>query len=361
MSGIGIIGAGKTGRGFIGRLMAEAGLRFVMVDKNEDLVNLLNVFGAYYEVEFFGGKREPVTVRDFDAFTWETVGNALSDCELIFVSVGGTNLADVGAELKARLNDGKIHRVITCENASKPSERLRDAIGLSNVLVSEATVFCTTIEADGVNISSEDYPYLQFDAELLDAGCNPPAASLKPIVGFGNFLTRKLYTYNAASCVIAYMGWLYGYTDYGEAANDERIVQLLHKNYDATNRVLCRVYGYDPADQAEFAALSEKKFRDRTIVDTIARNAREPQRKMAAGERVIGPLTLLFEHGEDTSVLAMTAAAMLHYDNDGEDAWREMKAKQSPEELLASVGGLAPDSALTRQILTYYHEFGKVR
>ncbi|MBE6612912.1 MAG: hypothetical protein E7632_10515 [Ruminococcaceae bacterium] len=361
MSRIGIIGAGKTGRGFIGRLMAEAGLPFVMVDKNEDLVNLLNIFGTYYEVQFFGGKREPVVIRDYSAHTWDTVGDALSDCELIFVSVGGTNLADVGAELRTQLDDGKLHRVITCENASKPSQRLRDAIGLDNVLVSEATVFCTTIESNGISISSEAYPYLQYDAELLDEGYNPPAASLKPIVGFGNFLTRKLYTYNAASCVIAYMGWLYGYTDYGEAANDERIVALLHKNYDATNRVLCKVYGYDPADQAEFAALSETKFRDRTIVDTIARNAREPQRKMAAGERVIGPLTLLFEHGEDTSVLAMTAAAMLRYDNEGEDAWREMKAKQSPEELLESVGGLAPDSALAKQIMTYYHEFEKVR
>ncbi|MBO5218894.1 MAG: hypothetical protein J6C52_05665 [Clostridia bacterium] len=354
MSGIGIIGAGKTGRGFIGRLMAEADLRFTLVDQDADLIASLQ---DGFTVHFFGNKREPIPVKNYAACTWDTVGGALSDCGLIFVSVGGSNLADVGAALKARLNDGKIHRVITCENASKPSERLRDAIGLSNVLVSEATVFCTTIEAEGADISSEAYPYLQFDAELLDAGYIPPAPSIKPVVGFGNFLTRKLYTYNAASCVIAYMGWLYGYTDYGEAANDERIVALLHRNYDATNRVLCKVYGYDPADQAEFAALSEAKFRDRTIVDTIARNAREPQRKLAAGERVIGPLTLLNEHGEDTSVMAMTAAAMLLYDNDGEDAWREMKAAQSPEALLADVGGLAEGSALSLRIMDYYKNF----
>ncbi len=356
MSSAAIIGAGKTGRGFIGRLLTEAGVPFLMIDKNEDLVRSL---ADGFFVKFFGDRREPVAVRAYEAFTWETVDERLSGCDLIFVSVGGSNLADVGAALKARLNDGKLHRVITCENASKPSARLREAIGLSNVLVSEATVFCTTIEADGANISSEDYPYLQFDAELLDAGYIPPAASVKPIVGFGNFLTRKLYTYNAASCVIAYMGWLYGYTDYGEAANDERIVALLHRNYEATNRVLCKVFGYDPADQAEFAALSEKKFRDRTIVDTVARNAREPQRKIAAGERVIGPLTLLHEHGEDTSVLAMTAAAMLLYEGEGEDAWREMKAGCTAAQLLEKVSGLPTDSELAKQILSYYREFEK--
>lgn len=356
MSNIAVIGAGKTGRGFIGRLLAESKLDFIMVDKDESLVDSLK---DGFSVNFFGGKRENVKVDNYNIYTWETVGDTLSDCDLIFVSVGGSNLSDVGAELKIKLDDGKIHRIITCENASKPSKRLRNAIDLENVYVSEATVFCTTIESDKMNISSEDYPYLQFDAELLDSGYVPPAPSIRPIVGFGNFLTRKLYTYNAASCVIAYIGWLYGYSDYGEAANDERIVELLHLNYAATNRVLCKVYGYDEKDQAEFAALSEAKFRDRTIVDTVERNAREPQRKLAAGERVVGPLTLLYEYGEDTSVLAKTAAAMLLYDNDNESEWKKLKADNSPEELLFNIGGIDPKSELGKEIMSYYREFSE--
>ena len=106
---------------------------------------------------------------------------------------------------------------------------------------------------------------------------------------FGDFLTRKLYTYNAASCVLAYLGFLKGYTDYREAGRDPEILEKLDRNYEMTNSVLCEVYGYDPADQAEFAALSRSKFTSQTIVDTIDRNAREPQRKLKAGERIIGP------------------------------------------------------------------------
>ena len=35
---IAVIGAGKTGRGFIGRLLQESGQEFLLVDKNQDLI-----------------------------------------------------------------------------------------------------------------------------------------------------------------------------------------------------------------------------------------------------------------------------------------------------------------------------------
>ena len=37
-----VIGAGKTGRGFIGRLLAESGKSILFIDKNEVLVKELN-------------------------------------------------------------------------------------------------------------------------------------------------------------------------------------------------------------------------------------------------------------------------------------------------------------------------------
>ena len=90
---------------------------------------------------------------------------------------------------------------------------------------------------------------------------------------------------------------------------------------NVTNRVLCKEFGYEPADQAEFAALSKAKFCDRTIVDTVARNARDPKRKLGANERIIGPIKLLHKYGEDATVLEKTAAAAVHYDSDDKNEW----------------------------------------
>ncbi|MBQ2614196.1 MAG: NAD(P)-binding domain-containing protein [Clostridia bacterium] len=352
MSKITIIGAGKTGRGFIGRLAAEKNAEITFIDKDETLVNELNTKKSF-NVSFFGGVREDMSVSGYTAYTWDNAD--LSDSELIVVSVCGSNLKDVGAELGKLLDKNKHYYIITAENYSKPSKVLKDAIGLDNISVSESTVFCTTIENGGLNISSENYPYLQCDADLLE-GYIPDIATIKPVNEFGNFLTRKLFTYNAASCVIAYLGYLKGYTDYAQAANDESILELLDKNYEVTNRVLCQEFGYDKADQEEFAQLSKNKFCDKTIVDTVARNAREPQRKLGNAERIIGPMRLINKYNEDTSVLEMTAAAMLLYDNEGEDEWRKIKTENTPEEILEKICGLQKGSDLYTRILKTYEE-----
>lgn len=354
MSKIAVIGAGKTGRGFIGRLLKEDGCEMMFVDRDAGLVKELND-KAEFPVTFFGNCRPELRVDNYRAYTWEEAD--FSDVELIFVSVGGSNLKDVGNELRKHLKEQPYY-IITCENASNPSGILKKAIGRENIAVSEATVFCTTTSNGGVDISSENYPYLQCDAQMLN-GYVPPVKGVKPIEHFGNFLTRKLYTYNAASCVIAYLGALKGYTDYGEAANDEEIQTLLDENYAVTNRVICREFGYDKKDQEEFAALSRVKFCDRTITDTIARNAREPQRKLTRNERIIGPMLLMQKYGEDTSVLVKTAAAMLLYDAEGEDEWKRIKENSSYEEILEHICGLERNNALFERILCTVKELSK--
>lgn len=356
MSKIAIIGAGKTGRGFIARLLQEAGKEIVFVDKDEELIKQLKG-KKEYEVRFFGGVREPYKVNSFEAFTWEMeeVKEVFAEAELIFVSVGGQNLKDVGAELSKVLAEEKHYYIVTAENASKPSQTLKETVGKENVTVSESTVFCTTIEDGGIHINSENYPYLQCNAELLE-GYVPDAKTIKVISDFSNFLTRKLYTYNAASCVIAYLGWKKGYTNYADAANDEEILELLDKNYEITNRVLCKEFGYEEQDQKEFALLSKNKFCDRTIVDTVARNARDPQRKLAKDERIMGPIKLMYKYGEDASVLEQTAAAAILYDNDGEDVWKKIKAEKSVEEILTDICGLEKGNVSYKNILKYINQ-----
>ncbi len=349
MSKIAVIGAGKTGRGFIGRLLKEAELPVMFVDANKALVDMLNSKGSF-KVHFFGNTRESVIVDNYSAFTWEDAN--FDDVELIFVSVCGQNLTDVGAELSKKLRDEKQYYIITCENASKPSQTLKNAISGKTVAVSEATVFCTTIESDGFNINSENYPYLQCNAELLE-GYIPPIASVKAINNFSDFLTRKLYTYNAASCVIAYIGAQLGYSDYGQAANDETVLKLLDKNYEATNLAMCKRYGYDLEDQKEFAALSKAKFCDKTIVDTVARNAREPHRKLAFAERIIGPIRLLREYGFDASVLELTAAAAVLYNDFNDAAWTKIKEENSSEEILMNICGLEKNDVIFNNIMSF--------
>ncbi len=278
MTDITIIGAGKTGRGYLARLLQEPGIGSIdFIDANASLVDKLNAAKSF-EVAYFGNVVPPTKITNYHAYTWE---NAPKLNSIIFVSVGGRNLPAVGKELQKRMQ-GKTY-IIVAENAADPDKTLKDAIGLPNVQVAKSTVFCTTVDGDGINILSENYPYLQYDVDAFDRPLTE-LKNFKPIKGFGNFLTRKLFTYNAASAVIAYLGALAGYTDYAKAANDPRILKLLDENYAATNQAMCDHFGYEMEDQEEFAALSKAKFTNPVIVDTIARNARDPIRKAGPKE-----------------------------------------------------------------------------
>ena len=64
MSKIAIVGAGKTGRGFIGRLLREADQEMILIDKDKDLVRALNEAGAF-SVHFFGKERESLVIDRF--------------------------------------------------------------------------------------------------------------------------------------------------------------------------------------------------------------------------------------------------------------------------------------------------------
>lgn len=346
MSKIVIIGAGKTGRGFLARLCAESGMNVTFVDSNASLVEKLNAAGRF-DITYFGGGRENTVIDGFEACTWENAD--FTDAELVFVAVGGQNLADVGAMLGKNLPAKTDCCVIACENASSPAEKIVKAMGRSDVPVSEATVFCTTIENGGLDIASENYPYLQCDRDRLK-GHVPCIAAVKPVDDFADFLTRKLYTYNAASCVISYLGALRGHSVYAEAANDPVVLRLLDKNYLEINAAMCAEFGYAPDDQAEFALLSRAKFTSREIKDTVERNARDVARKLAPGERIIGIMKLIGRHGGDPAIMEMTAAAAILYTADAK--WEAYKAEHSAMEIIAGFCGV-DDPAQADRILEY--------
>lgn len=343
-----IIGAGKTGRGFLARLLRDQ--QIVLIDKNEALIEALNRAGRI-EIDFFGGKKPSLSIPFDGAYTWQNVpGEVLAEADVILVSVGGPNLSDVGASLRPYVTAAS--KIIVCENASSPAKKLGEAIGIEGLRIAESTVFCTTIEREkgSLAINSEWYPYLQFDGDVFGADA-PVMDGLKAVSNFGGFLDRKLFTYNSASCIIAYLGALKGYTVYGDAANDPQILALLDRNYAIINECICREYGYEEQDQREFALLSRDKFTDRTLVDTVARNAREPQRKITPAERIVSPMLLQQKYGQDSSILEMTLAAALRYTPEEETAWIAMLAEMGYEGVLEKICGLDPTSALFARVL----------
>ena len=70
MSKIVIIGAGKTGRGYLARLLKESEKEICFVDKNETLVKELQE-KKEFKIHFFGGEREDFVIQKYSCCAWE--------------------------------------------------------------------------------------------------------------------------------------------------------------------------------------------------------------------------------------------------------------------------------------------------
>lgn len=345
---IAVVGAGRTGRGFIARLL-QGQAQIVFFDENTGLIDELQSRGQFYVNYYDSRKPDKITGYEAHATKDPECESVLQTCDCVFVSVGAENTANAGNWLKKFIRSGIC--VIACENAVCPAE-LFGGDRLFGRACSGA-VFCTTTEdkngsggPNKLDIKSENYPVLYTDKNIPDflAGLN----GIEPVSDFATLMRRKIYTYNAASAIIAYIGAKKGYELYSDAANDPEIDELLDNFYLEINKAICEKYGIESKEQQKFALLSKVKFQNKKITDSISRNAASPLRKLSPSERIIEPARLIMEHGGSADVLAKTAAAAIDYAGICGDN------KTKIDNVLINTCGLRADEKLYESIIQYF-------
>ncbi|MEF9973431.1 MAG: 2-dehydropantoate 2-reductase N-terminal domain-containing protein [Clostridia bacterium] len=311
---VAIIGAGASGRGFIARLLQTDGAHITFIDSSLSLVHHLNEAGGY--TIYLGRERHPLLIDDYRAFHTEDLRamEAISQADYVFVSVGEQNLRDLVPLLEGAMRRTQSCRIVVCENGIAPKMVLRKALSnaaTERMLITQGVIFCTSIPFGSIDILSEDFGELPYDAdENLFLLPFPHFVAQKR---FDVLLKRKIYTYNCLSACIAYVGYLKGYTDYAAAANDAQISRLCALLSRQLTRVISDAYAIDYAQQEAFAQRALNKFSNLAISDTIYKNARSVIRKLSVNERLIGPMNLFLQMGEDTRILCFITACACAY------------------------------------------------
>jgi len=383
-----IFGAGKISRGFLAHLLYLAGEDFVFIEKDRRLTELINEWKKY-GLYVFGLPEKNITIKGAKAISGddvESAAQAIAGANLVLISIGGKNLPQIAPLLAAgvqrRLEEkaGKHMNIITCENWLGPADLIRKEILQQlnaefadafdeTIGVSQAVVLRTAIEADeeiladdplALNVSN--HWILPLDGSLIK-GTLPRIDGISPIEPFNHLLDRKLFTYNAASATISYLGYLKGYEILSEAIRDEYIEEILMGVYDETGTALCRKYGLPVEMQEELKAGSYEKYRDRRIVDMLERNARDPIRKLGPGDRMVGPAKLAIEYGIEPVNLATVIAAAIFYDHPADPIARQLRNKLNTEGIdavLKDICGIEPAGKLAVLINQKVDELGKI-
>lgn len=309
-----IIGAGLSGRGYLNRLLYLSKEETVFLDQDEHLIQQLR-HNPSYTIRF-GNEREPLNVDNYAAYTItdERAITAIERSDRIFISVGADHVAELLPFLQAALKQRARRSldILVAENGIQPSSPLAVLRSDPRIHLSEAVIFCTTLgQRDSLDIFSENLDHLPYDSIAL--GHELPLYGFVQETHFSDLLERKIYTYNCISACIAYLGYEKGYTDYAEAANDDEISGKIERIADVINRCITAVYKVSLQEQREFSKMAIQKFQNRNIIDTVARNVRDVERKLKPEERIRKPLSLMQEQGEYSRELLEVLAAALRY------------------------------------------------
>ena len=367
-----IFGAGKIARGFIAHLLSLSDIDFVFVEKADALADLINE-REQYTINILGAPEKNYVVKNAKALKFsqeKEITEAIAEADVVFDAVGGKNLQEIvpfyikGIEKKAE--KGGYLNFVTCENWKEPARILKEGVEagiapeareyLDNYVgFTESVIMRSGIEApkellkkDPLIVNVQNYWHLPVDAARVK-GSLPDIKYMEHLTGFAGFLERKFYTYNAANGTTSFVGALLGYKVLAEAAHDERILKILDGVYQETGKALSMKHGISLEEQMAFARTSLNKLQDYTIVDSIERNARDPQRKLGKDDRLVGSARMVLSCGIRPENLCTAIACAIYYRNPEDSsavALEKVVKEEGIDAVLEKICGIEPEGEL---------------
>ena len=323
-------GAGNIGRGFIAPLFTAGGWRVCFVDIDATRINAVQQRGRYTVCEVDTDLRRPVVVEPVDgllASDGAAVAAAVAEADLVATAVGLGALRHLGpalaAGLKAR-DPGRPLDILVCENGVQAPELLRQAIsaGLDDPsLLSRVGLVRTSIGrmippergGDPLDISVEPYAHLPVEAAAF---VGPPPVGIPGLDLANDFdlvLHQKLYLHNLTHACLGYSGQRGGHDTIPDCMTDPTLVSRVRRASDEIIAALALNHDHDAASQAAIASACQvlrddlfQRYTNRALGDPVARICRDPLRKLAADDRLVGAARLALAQG-------LRPMALLHH------------------------------------------------
>lgn len=382
-------GAGKIGRGFMGQLFFEAGYHTLFVEADPELARLLDERRSYRLrlLDAYARKEREITVTEVSALRSSQTArfaSAFARAAVAATAVGVENLPAVapliaaGVRARAAYGRGPID-LFLCENGYRASRLLRRSVfdlldadllrwatdNVGFVGMSVARVVPARHESDPLLVCADSHRKLAYDGPAARA-IPPPIEGMYPVSNFRAEVERKLYTHNLGQAALGYVGYLKGYTYVHEALADPYLADIFNGALEETTRALLAKYPIDllPAQHREVLADVRVRFANPLLMDSVFRVARDPIRKLAPGDRLIGSARLCLAQGVVPENVALVCGAALNYDWPEDPAavrLSEMISTEGVGAALEQLAGLEPESELGVAIVSAYHHLRDLR
>ncbi|WP_312831218.1 mannitol-1-phosphate 5-dehydrogenase [Pantoea eucrina] len=372
-------GAGNIGRGFIGKLLADAGIELVFADVNQVVLDALNARHTY-PVHVVGEQAKTETVTGVSAVnsTSDDIIALIAEVDLVTTAVGPQILeriaGSVAQGLIARHDRGNTAplNIIACENMVRGTSQLKQhvlkALPAQHHAWAEAHVGFVDSAVDRIVPPSEadssdplEVTVETFSEWIVDKtqfkGALPAIPGMELTDNLMAFVERKLFTLNTGHAITAYLGKLAGHVTIRDAILDSRIRAVVEGAMQESGAVLIRRYDFDAEKHAAYISKILTRFENPYLKDDVERVGRQPLRKLSAGDRLIKPLLGTLEYQLPHDNLVQGIAAAMHYRSDADPQAQELAtliAEQGVAETLVKISGLEPESQAVEAVVSAY-------
>ena len=335
-----ILGAGNVGRGFLGQLFSESGYGVTFVDIDQPLIKALRSRGSYTIRLVDNEQTEQIQVGPVTGLLssdGEAVAQVVAQATIGATAVGARvlpfiapNLA-AGIALRAKRGEQTPLNIIVCENLKDAAAYLRGLVmehldEQTRAYLAEHVGFVDTVigrmvpelpaelrAEDPSLIIVEPYKELPVDRSGF-VGEIPSIVGMEPCDNFALYTARKLYLHNAGHAVLGYLGYRRGHALGYEALEDSEIRPILNAALNESVQGIVARYGASADWLKAHVADLLRRFANRVLADPTLRLARDPIRKLAPSDRLVGAARTAEAAGLVPVNLAWAIAGALAFD-----------------------------------------------
>lgn len=373
-------GAGKIGRGFIAELLHDSGYEVIFGDVVDELVDLVNKEHEY-PLFLIDHNYEEKIINHVVAYSNiknpEKLIEAMCEAEIITTSVMATNLPKVAPliteGLKKRLEQNQNKAIVmACENAMMGTDILKKAMIETNILSEEELdsiavfpntavdrmVFCGIHNGkEGIEVG-DAYELVIEKNKLIDPNYEPIKGA-EYVDDLMMYLQRKIYIINCGHAIAGYYGQaLKGYEIVQDSLRDPELIPQIREAMLESASALEKKYGFTHESLVDYMeTMMVKRFTTPGVVDPISRVSREPIRKIAPNDRIMGPANNCEEYGLDNTYLLKGVACALKFKSDGDAQAEELQnyiKENGVEEAIVKYTGVEKGSRMYNVILEEY-------
>ena len=345
-----IYGAGAIGRGFMPWVYPPPRYEYYFVDSDVALVSKLNDSLHYTTHKTREGGYEPLLVPVKGCFALGEETRVLGLADAIITAVGPRNVLS----LKNSLANVRVP-VICCENDSAVPAFMTAATGNPNFffaipdVITSSTAPPELLKKDPLCLVTEDgVCFADARAGQLEGNCkyvNQEELEKQWLA--------KLYLHNTPHCIAAYLGALLGVKFLHEAVQSSAVQGIVFRAMSEMETMLERKFQLEASFLRWYAGKEMKRFRNTLLYDPIMRVAREPFRKLALNNRLIGAAQMCLSAGVAIPNILLGIMAAFCYDNhrDPDHNITYLRNALEPYDFLRIIIKLRPGEALFEMLL----------